>query len=67
MPSSFKDAIAAASGHYPGNQWKYLSNAEQTRAIYREMQRIDLEQARTKHAGMSEERKVSDVSRHSPV
>lgn len=46
MPVSLEEAVAAAARRYPGNQWSYLDIAEQTRAIYREMHRLDLEQSR---------------------
>ena len=45
MTTTLDEAIAAAASHYPDNQWIILNTGEQTRAIYREMQRLDLAQA----------------------
>ena len=44
MASGFDEALIAAASRYPGSHWHELGHAEQARAIYREMRRIDLAQ-----------------------
>ena len=45
MPATLEQAIAAARGADEKNEWLTLDPSQQTRAIYREMRRIDLEEA----------------------
>ena len=42
------DAIAACKTQYGDDRWLSMDPGEQTAAIYREMRRLDLEQARAK-------------------
>lgn len=50
MPATLEDAIAAVRAAYGDDQWPLLDATEQTRAIYREMRRLDLEETMTRRA-----------------
>jgi hypothetical protein len=45
MAVTLQQAFAAARRRCPGDQWLLMSPGEQTRVIYQEMRRLDLEQA----------------------
>ncbi len=49
MAASLEQAIAAVRASY-GSRWLSLEATEQTRAIYREMRRLDLEEVMTRRA-----------------
>ena len=59
MITTLDEAIAAAASHYPDNQWIILNTGEQTRAIYREMQRLDLARSQTNGGSVPVSEQVS--------
>lgn len=50
MPATLEEAIVAVRAAYGDDQWPLLDATEQTRAIYREMRRLDLEETMTHRA-----------------
>ncbi len=50
MPATLDQAIAAVRVAHGEEQWLALDANEQTRAIYREMRRLDLEETMTRRA-----------------
>ncbi|MDR3537938.1 MAG: hypothetical protein P4L71_15695 [Acetobacteraceae bacterium] len=50
MPATLEQAIAAVRASYGDSRWLSLDVAEQTRAIYREMRRLDLEETMVRRA-----------------
>ncbi len=50
MPATLEQAITAVRTSYGEDRWLLLDATEQTRAIYREMRRLDLEETMTRRA-----------------
>lgn len=50
MPATLEQAVAAVRSHYGDDRWLVLDASEQTRAIYREMRRLDLEETMNRRA-----------------
>jgi hypothetical protein len=59
MAVTLEEAVAAARRRCSSDEWFQMSPGEQTRLIYREMRRLDLEQANARAASAGGDTRVS--------